>query len=146
MAVVKGRLIAYHGISPQKTPFATVLVILHEFFKSHPSETIVMSIKQEDFTRTPPAAFSSLVRTEIYAGSGGMDMWFLENRVPKLGEVRGKVVMFSRFGGDGSGWHGGLEGLGIHPTTWPDSSEEGFTWHCKDTLVRTHDWLAFRNP
>lgn len=142
LAVIKGRLIAYHGISPQKALFVDVLQILFDFLSSQPSETVVMSIKQEDFMRTPPATFSSLVRTEIYAGPGGMEMWFLENRVPKLAEVRGKIVMFSRFGGDGSGWHGGLEGLGIHPTTWPDSAKEGFTWHCKDTLVRTHDWYG----
>ncbi|OBZ75824.1 hypothetical protein A0H81_04797 [Grifola frondosa] len=48
--------------------------------------------------------------------------------------------MFSRFGGDGSGWEHGLEGLGIHPTAWPDSEKSGFIWQCKETLVRTHDW------
>lgn len=37
-------------------------------------------------------------------------------------------------------WDGGLEGLGIHPTTWPDSAKEGFTYDIKNTLVRTHDW------
>lgn len=67
-------------------------------------------------------------------------MWFLENRIPNLGEVRGKVVMLSRFGGDGSGWENGLEGLGIHPTAWPDSAMDGFTWTLKGTLVRTSDW------
>jgi 1-phosphatidylinositol phosphodiesterase len=67
-------------------------------------------------------------------------MWFLENRIPNLGEVRGKVVLLSRFGGNGDGWDGGLEGLGIHPTTWPDSEKNGFEWELKGTRVRTHDW------
>jgi len=67
-------------------------------------------------------------------------MWFLENHVPTLGQVRGKVIMFSRFGGDGTAWEGGFEGMGIHPTTWPDSAKQGFTWTCKDVLVRTQDW------
>lgn len=71
---------------------------------------------------------------------GYRGMWFLENRIPKLGEVRGKVVLFSRFGGNGAGWEGGLEGMGIHPLTWPDSLKEGFEWLCKETLVKTHDW------
>ena len=101
-----------------------------------------MSIKQEDFSTTPPATFSSRVHQEILAGRGGIDLWFLDNRVPRLGEARGKIVLFSRFGGDGSGWDRGLEGLGIHPTTWPDSSKEVFTWMCKDTLVRTQDSLS----
>jgi 1-phosphatidylinositol phosphodiesterase len=99
-----------------------------------------MSIKQEDYKTTPWPLFSRLVHEEMLAGPGGKEIWFFENRIPLLGEVRGKVVLFSRFGGDGSGWEGGLEGLGIHPTTWPDSEKYGFEWNCKQTLVRTHDW------
>lgn len=33
---------------------------------------------------------------ELYIDRGE---WFLENRVPKLGEVRGKGILMSRFGG-----------------------------------------------
>lgn len=140
LAIVDGRLISYHGIYPQKTPFQDILTTIHGFFASSPKETIVMSIKQEDYAHTPAPEFSALVHKEIFDGPGGKEMWFFENRVPKLGEVRGKVVLLSRFGGNGDGWENGLEGLGIHPTTWPDSDKSGFTWNCKDTLVRTHDW------
>lgn len=109
-----------------------------------------MSLKQEDFAITPAPLFSKLVHETMARAAGGWDqqsgvgvnkgMWFLENRIPTLGEVRGKVVMLSRFGGDGAGWEGGLEGLGIHPTTWPDSAKAGFEWELKGTTVRTHDW------
>lgn len=99
-----------------------------------------MSIKQEDFATTPPPDFSALVHKEMQTGPGGMDMWFLENRIPLLGEVRGKVILLSRFGGNGAGWEGRLEGMGIHPTKWPNNEKEGFAWSCKDTLVRTQDW------
>ncbi|KAL7283011.1 hypothetical protein ACG7TL_002435 [Trametes sanguinea] len=144
LAVVDGRLISYHGIFPQRTPFQTILEIVHAFLTAPQTnrETLVMSIKQEDFTKTPLPLFSRLVHDEIMNGPGGRDMWFLENRIPKLGEVRGRVIMLSRFGGDGSEWEGGLEGLGIHPTAWPDSEKEGFTWTLKGTLVRTHDWYS----
>ena len=149
------KLIAYHGLWPQKTPFTSILNDIFNFLSSPigSKETIVMSIKQEDFAVTPAPLFSKLVRDTIIHGSGGWDefemdekktdyrgMWFLENRIPKLGEVRGKVVMLSRFGGDGSGWENGLEGLGIHPTTWPDSEKNGFEWELKGTIVKTHDW------
>lgn len=137
-----GRLIAYHGAYPQRTSFETILETLHAFLTGPKSsrETIVVSIKQEDFAFVHPRDFSRAVRAEIEASSGGMGMWFLDNRVPTLGEVRGRCVMFSRFGGDGAEWDGGLEGLGIHPTTWPDSAKEGFTYDIKNTMVRTHDW------
>ncbi|KAH9890607.1 PLC-like phosphodiesterase [Cubamyces lactineus] len=142
LAVVDGLLFAYHGIYPQNTPFQTILAAVHEFLTAPPScrETLVMSIKQEDFAKTPLPFFSKLVHDEIMRGPGGREMWFLENRIPKLGEVRGRVVMLSRFGGNGDEWEDGLEGLGIHPTAWPDSSREWFTWTLKGTLVRTQDW------
>ncbi|CCM05793.1 uncharacterized protein FIBRA_08026 [Fibroporia radiculosa] len=142
LAVVDSRLIAFHGIYPQRTPFQEILATIHSFLTAPATcrETLVMSIKQEDFLKTPAALFSQLVHDEIVNGPGGLGMWFLENRVPHLGDVRGKVVMFSRFGGSGDGWEGGLEGLGMHPTVWPDSAKSGFAWQCKNTLVRTHDW------
>ncbi|KAI0648324.1 PLC-like phosphodiesterase [Trametes meyenii] len=142
LAVVDGRLIAYHGIYPQRTPFQDILRTVHTFLTSPRTarEALIMSIKQEDFNTTPLPLFSQLVHEEMVNGPGGLGMWFLQNRIPKLGEVRGKVILLSRFGGDGSGWEGGLEGLGIHPTAWPDSEKDGFTWTLKGTLVRTHDW------
>ncbi|KAF7294707.1 PLCXc domain-containing protein [Mycena indigotica] len=134
---VNGRLIAYHGAYPQKTPFQDILISVHNFLTSPEGsrETIVMSIKQE----APSVVFSQLVHDEIYAGAGGRDMWFFESRIPTLGEVRGKVVLFSRFG-NGDGWENGLNGMGIHPTRWPDSEKRGFKWMCNDTVVRTNDW------
>ncbi|KAI9511337.1 PLC-like phosphodiesterase [Russula earlei] len=142
LAIKNRRLVAYHGQIPQRTTFRSILCDLHAFLTSPTSarETVIVSIKQEDFDTRSPKVFSGLVREEIEAGPGGRDMWFLQNRIPNLGEVRGKAIMFSRFGGDGAEWEGGLEGMGIHPTNWPDSAREGFTWMCKDVLVRTQDW------
>ncbi|KAF8162837.1 PLC-like phosphodiesterase [Crassisporium funariophilum] len=155
---VNRELIAYHGLWPQQTPFTAILNDIHAFLTSPigSRETIVMSLKQEDFAITPALLFSQLVKEAIVRGPGGWDesdakakakgvnrgMWFLENRIPRLGEVRGKVVMLSRFGGNGAGWERGLEGIGIHPTTWPDSEKNGFEWELKGTTVRTHDWYG----
>lgn len=152
LSIIKGQLIAYHGIYPQRTPFSSILASVHAFLTSPQGnrETLIMSIKQEDFAVNSHVTFSKLVKECMMVNPGGWQeprggsrdrgMWFLENRVPTLGEVRGKVVLFSRFGGNGEGWEGGLEGMGIHPLVWPDSSKEGFEWICKDTLVKTHDW------
>ena len=145
LAVKDNKLIAYHGISPQKASFQEILQTVHEFLTAPLTqrETLVMSIKQEDFAVTPPPEFSRLVHKEITDGPGGMGMWVLDNRIPTLGAVRGKVVLLSRFGGDGAGWDRALEGLGIHPSTWPDNARDGFEWMCKDTRVRTQDWFGF---
>jgi 1-phosphatidylinositol phosphodiesterase len=144
LAIIDGRLIAYHGIYPQRTPFKEILATVHSFLTapSTSRETIVMSIKQEDFAKNSYIDFSRLVHDEIANGPGARGMWFFKNRIPILGEVRGKVVLFSRFGGDGEGWDEGLEGLGIHPLVWPDSKKSGFSWQCKNTLIKTHDWCV----
>jgi 1-phosphatidylinositol phosphodiesterase len=148
LSLVYDHLIAYHDIYPQKASFQSILADIHAFLRGSETcrETVVMSIKQEDWRTTPARAFSAAVRREIEESEGGLDGWFLENRIPLLGEVRGKILMFSRFGGDGAEWDGGLEGLGIHPSSWPDSEKWGFTWNCKNTLVRTHDWSASLIP
>ena len=43
-----------------------------------------MSLKQEDGRRTPEAIFSRLVKETVDADP---KLWFLENRIPQLGEV-----------------------------------------------------------
>ncbi|KAH0584472.1 hypothetical protein H2248_010008 [Termitomyces sp. 'cryptogamus'] len=147
LSIINSKLIAYHGIYPQRTSFQEILSIVHNFLTGSSTcrETIVVSIKQEDFMKNSYLEFSRLVQQEISNGPGGREMWYLENRIPTLGEVRGKAVMFSRFGGNGEGWEGGLEGLGIHPLSWPNSKKSGFTWECKNTLVRTHDWYLLQS-
>lgn len=148
LAKKNGRLLVYHGQYPQRTSFQSILADLHTFLTSPSSarETIVVSIKQEDYDIHSPEIFSALVRDEIEASPGGMGMWYLDNRIPTLSEVRGKAIMFSRFGVDGGAWEGGLEGMGIHPTHWPDSVIEPFSWTCKDVLVRTQDWRVVITP
>ncbi|KIO20214.1 hypothetical protein M407DRAFT_16011 [Tulasnella calospora MUT 4182] len=73
------------------------------------------------------------------ATSSSRNMWYLENRVPYLGQVRGKIILFSRFG-DGTGWENGLEGMGIWNTTWPNSVTPGWNWDVKDTTFQSQDW------
>ncbi|KAG2075909.1 PLC-like phosphodiesterase [Suillus decipiens] len=139
LAIVDSRLVSYHGVYPERTLFAEILSTVYTYLTttSTSRETVVMSIKQED---SDTQRFSELVRQEIVASPGGLGMWYLENRIPTLGEVRGKVVMFRRFGGNDYGWDNAA--IGIHPPIWPDNDRLGFTWNCQDTLVQTHDWYA----
>jgi 1-phosphatidylinositol phosphodiesterase len=141
LGVSDGQLLAYHGIYPQRTPFKAIVQDLYTFLTSPEgsSETVVMSMKQEDAPKTSTATFSQMVHLDMMSGPGGKDFWFTQNRIPRLGEVRGKVVLFSRFAA-GPEWEGGYENSGIHPTNWPDSPPDIFTWQCKNTLVRTSDW------
>jgi 1-phosphatidylinositol phosphodiesterase len=127
----------YHGPRPQRSSLAVLLSALHDFLSAHPTETLVMSIKEE----SPPfhPRFSALVYQAFRPYED--KFWFLEERVPTLGEVRGKGLLMTRFDlneGD-EGWP---NGMGLHPYTWPDSRKEGFEWNCAGTTVRTQDWCV----
>jgi 1-phosphatidylinositol phosphodiesterase len=143
LSLVKGKLIAYHSVYSQRESFQSILATLYTFLSATSPgsrETVIVSIKQEDFQITNAHTFSAAVRSEIGQSVGGIELWFLENRIPTLREVRGKCVLFSRFGADGAEWPHGLAGLGIHPTRWPDSAPDVWDWTCANTRVRTHDW------
>ncbi|KII89292.1 hypothetical protein PLICRDRAFT_40956 [Plicaturopsis crispa FD-325 SS-3] len=136
LSAIRGRLIAFHGAYPQREPFLSILATIYAFLAAHPSETLVMSIKQEDGAVTSADKFARLVKAEIGADAEKGKRWFLEDRVPVLGEVRGKIVMLSRFGDPEK------EALGIHPPLWPDSAKDGFSWTCGETQVKVHDWYS----
>lgn len=80
-----------------------------EFLKANPSEFIVMSIKKEydekNNTRTFQQTFDSYIK-------GNKEFWYFDDRIPTVKEVRGKIVLLSRFGGN--------EGIDASP--WADNA------------------------
>lgn len=73
--------------------FDDVLKTTTDFLKQHPKETIVMSVKLDRGTREK-AFFEKFYATYIKENE---DLWFLENRIPVLSEVRSKIVLMRRF-------------------------------------------------
>lgn len=141
VVLFNGVLTAFHGATPERATFTSILKDVCSFLQSPEgqSETVIMSIKEEASFIPSSPLFSSLVRDAIFGPPSHHSMWYLENRIPTLGEVRGKIVMFSRFGRE-SDWEGGFNGIGIHPSRWPNSRREGFEWELEKTRVRTQDW------
>ncbi|KAF8311301.1 PLC-like phosphodiesterase [Clavulina sp. PMI_390] len=135
-------LIGYHGIISQRVSFVTVLAVIRDFLRAHPSECVVMSIKREqNLSKTPTILFSQLVKEAVYAER---ELWFLDNRIPRLGEVW-FAPSTSKTGATDvvGGWPGGEHsGMGIHPTTWPDSYRGVFEWMCAGVSVYMQDWYA----
>ena len=131
---------AYHGSTPQRATFPAILADVATFLDSPEgrSETIIMSILEEGQFLGSSPLFSSLVRDALFTPPSHKSLWYLENRIPTLGEVRGKAILFSRFGGNGEGWLDNK--IGIHPLLWPDSVKDGFEWETADTRIRVHDW------
>lgn len=112
----------YHTFIDQKLSFQTVRTACKEFLAEHPDEVILLCIKEEDDDN---AQFAQAVEKAIEADS---DLWYTENALPTLGEVRGKIVLFRRF--DDSE-------LGINCRNgWADNTvftmENGVTIHVQD--------------
>ena len=95
---VKGKLDVYHGPAYQGISFEDVVDDVLEFLEENPSETLIMCIKEEsDPKGENPDELCDMVKAVIDANSS---KWFTENRIPNLGEVRGKIVLMRRYWSD----------------------------------------------
>ena len=83
----------YHGMIQQPDTFDQVLEAYETFLTEHPSETVFMSMKQEDDSNS---AFDSIMQSYM---NKNPDLWYTKNAIPTLGEVRGKIILLSRYGG-----------------------------------------------
>ena len=70
-----------------------VLSDIYLFLASHPSETIIFCVKAEN-SNDDIDDFSAVLKKHIAKGE---QFWYTQNRIPTLGEVRGKIVLCSRF-------------------------------------------------
>lgn len=87
-----------HGMVDERETFDNVVVTCQEFLAKHNSETIIMSIKEENVAKE--GGFSKALEAKI---DKNKDLWYLENNIPSLADVRGKIVLFSRYEGNNYG-------------------------------------------
>lgn len=91
--VVKGDLAISHGPIFQGISFDKVMDQCYDFLGKNPSEAIIISIKHELVSKDKKNEFNSLLLKKLEAHN---ELWFTENRLPKLSEVRGKLVLINR--------------------------------------------------
>jgi len=86
----------HHGIVYQKIVFGQVLNECLEFLNNHPTETIIMRVKQE-YSEASNDEFNKIFdvyrKEKGYKGDYFGDRMYTDYRVPNLGEVRGKIVI-----------------------------------------------------
>lgn len=96
-----GKLYFYHSFAKCKTgipPWADVLELeivlnqVYSFLMSHPSETVLFVVKQENSGDI--VLFQKTLQEYI---AKNPEMWLLTDKIPTLGEARGKVVLFRRY-------------------------------------------------
>ena len=105
------------------------------FLSSNPSETVIMSLKREGVGKSTDQHLSKILHKH-YATDPSC--WFTENRIPSLGEARGKIALIRRFVLDDSlkGEHGG-QGWCMDAESWPDNCEDGM---CSSGEIRVQDF------
>lgn len=84
----------HHGPVYQELNFGDVLASVRSFLSSNPTETVIMSIKQEYDPESNTRSFAETFTTYVNQDPA---LWYLGNSVPNLGEVRGKIVLLRRF-------------------------------------------------
>ena len=70
-----------------------VLAQCYAFLAAHPTETVVFAVKQEHGSESV-ADFERLLDTYV---SERPDAWLLNDRIPTVGEARGKLVLMRRY-------------------------------------------------
>lgn len=91
-----------HGKFPVKLPFpekvSSVLDEVYEFLHNNSSETVIVSLKQEgtDDWDNDNDEFANCIWDRYIDEC--KDNWYLNNDLPKLGDARGKAILFRRFG------------------------------------------------
>ncbi|MGJ7415043.1 phosphatidylinositol-specific phospholipase C [Streptomyces cinereoruber] len=106
--VTGGSFAIHHGASYQNAMFGDVLIACRDFLAAHPSETVLMRVKQE-YSEESDATFRA-VFDDYLDHRGWRPLFRIGDRLPLLGEARGKVVLVAD--------NGGLPGL-----KWWDGSQ-----------------------
>lgn len=96
-----GRLYFYHsfakcttGIAPWAKPLELKMVLtqIYAFLQEHSTETVLFVVKQEGSGEVE--LFQNTLQEYI---SDNPEFWLLTDKVPTIGEARGKIVLFRRY-------------------------------------------------
>ena len=118
--VTGGSFAIHHGAFYQNLMFGDVLVACWNFLAAHPTETVLMRVKQE-YSSDSDATFRAIF-DDYLDNRGWRPLFRIGDGVPTLGEARGKVVLLAD--------NGGLPGLrwadGAHFDVQDDYQAEPF--------------------
>jgi len=81
----------HHRTVAQNITFSEVQKTAIDFLRKYPSEFLFMRVKHEAGTLE---GFESTFLNKVYPH---LSSWFLENKIPRLRDVRGKIVLLQNF-------------------------------------------------
>ena len=83
---------AVHGIVDEKEKFPSIVNTIDTFLTEHPTEFVIVSIKEEEKAKGGTKDFETLVVDSL------TEKWYTGNLMPAaLGQVRGKAILLSRY-------------------------------------------------
>lgn len=95
--VTGGSFAIHHAAFYQNLMFGDVLVACRDFLAAHPSETVLMRVKQE-YSEESDATFRA-VFDDYLDNRGWRPLFRIGDGIPTLGEARGRVVLLGDNGG-----------------------------------------------
>lgn len=125
----EGTMTVFHGPYYLHKNFTDMITQAIDFLNAHPTEVVVFVIKQEHSNRGDDAFANGIWCGYLYPY---LNHFWLENHIPQLGEVRGKIVIMRQF----EGTHGYPMGS---PLIWQDNttgniymSDNNFYYYVQD--------------
>lgn len=130
---VRNAFAIYHGAVDQHLLFTEVLATCLHFLDAHPAESILLSLKEEydasENTRTFAETFDA-------CAAANPTRWYLAPALPRLADVRGKLVVFRRFTAPAP--------RGIDASHWP--ANRTFTSDTPAARLRVQDQYVLDDP
>lgn len=90
----ENHLVLHHGAYYLNLNFNDVINFCSSFLAQNPTETILMSLKEEYDADDNTITYEQAVLSYI---SQNPDLWYTQDLLPTLGAVRGKIVLLRRF-------------------------------------------------
>jgi 1-phosphatidylinositol phosphodiesterase len=112
---VQDQFLIYHGGVDQNQTFDEVLATMYAFLDAHPHEVILASVKQEAVPAQNTRSFQATFESYIAQAPA---RWTLAPTLPRLGDVRGSLVLLRRFDATTTP----SAPLGIDATNWADNA------------------------
>ena len=113
-------LIMFHGPYPINPPtflpLASVVSSIETWLVAHPSEAVIVQIKQDNDPIDSTISFATAVYNLIQKSAG---FWILGDTIPTLQTVRGRIQLVRRYSVNTAA---GEASIGIDLTQWPDNN------------------------
>lgn len=124
----------YHGSFSAKLDFGDVMETVKTFLEENPSECIIMSIKNENGERQQNGKnFDEYLEEKYIENSDWKDLFYTKASIPKLSDVRGKVVLVRRYG---------YSSLGLNVSSgWTDNGKD-ITMNRGGYKIRVQDYYS----